>query len=213
MKRVITIGLGLLLAAGCRPPVNPEALRQWQGRTLYTCCNIHDEGKTINDANYYVGSLLAFGSAAEVVNVSGNSMTFRAGTTELTLVHSYGKDQESDQQYFSKILVDTDPHLRFAAYPKPVQDAITDARVEKGMTKEQVIMSLGYPPTHRTANTDLNTWVYWYNRWITYQVQFGPNGTVDNLSGNAPTHNEPIVIPTPVPTPAKHAPHRRSRSK
>jgi len=213
MRRTIAT---ILLMAGiiaCRPTASPEAVREWQSRTLFTCCNIHYEGQSANDANYAVGSTLPFGSPVTIVTMTGDSMTFTSGSTHLTLVHSYGTSQESSQQYFSKILVPTDPHTRFAAFPKDVQSAITDARVEKGMTKEQVIMSLGYPPTHRTANTDLNTWVYWYNRWITYQVQFGADGTVANLSGNAPTHNEPIVIPTPVPTAAKHAPHRRSRSK
>jgi len=212
MKRLLAIGLLGFVLAGCRPPLNPEALRAWQGRSLYTCCNIHYEGTSINDANYYVGSTLPFGSPATVESVAGNTLTFSSGGTRLTLAHSYGKDQESDQQYFSRILVDTDPHIRFATFPKQVQDAIVDGRVEVGMTKEQVIMSLGYPPTHKTASTDLNTWIYWYNRWITYQVQFGSEGKVTMLIGNAPTRNEAIVAPTPVPTPAKRPAHR-GRSK
>jgi len=210
MQRMLVVSLIGLVLAGCQPPVAPEVLHQWQSRTLYTCCNIHYEGSKVNDANYYVGSMLPFGSSAAVVKMAGNSVTFRSGATELTLEHSYGKDQESDQQYFSKVLVETDPHVRFATYPKQVQEAVSEGRVEVGMTKEQVIMSLGYPPTHRTASTDLNTWTYWYNRWITYQVQFGADGKVSMLVGNAPTRNEPIVAPTP--TPAK-VPARRGRSK
>ena len=73
------------------------------------------------------------------------------------------------------------------------------------MTKQQVIMSLGYPPTHRTASTDLNTWTYWYNRWLTYQVHVRrQTARWWDLIGNAPTHNQPIVElkPTPAPAPA-----------
>lgn len=211
MKRAIAIGVIGVVLAGCHPPVSPEVLREWQGRSLYTCCNIRYEGTQISDANYSVGSILPFGTPATVTKVTADSITFRAGATELTLVHSYGRDQETSQQYFSKILVETDPHVRFAAYPKQVQDAITDGRVERGMTKEQVIMSLGYPPTHRTASTELNTWTYWYNRWVTFQVQFGPDGKVSNLVGNAPTHNETIVAPTPVPTHGKASGRRKSK--
>jgi hypothetical protein len=79
------------------------------------------------------------------------------------------------------------------------------------MTKPQVIMSLGYPPTHRTASIDMNTWTYWTNRWITYQVQFGEDGKVSMLVGNAPTHNEPIVEPTPIPSPPVRSIHRKSK--
>lgn len=211
MKRAIAIGLVGIGLAACHPPVSPEVLRQWQSRTLYTCCNIHYEGDTINDGNYSVGSTLPFGSAATVEKMTSDSVTFRAGGTMLTLAHSYGRDQESSPQYFSKILVDSDPHAKFATFSKQVQSAISDARIERGMTKEQVIMSIGYPPTHRTASTDMNTWTYWTNHWITYQVQFGDNGKVSNLVGNAPSRNEPIVEPTPIPPPPVRSIHRKSK--
>ena len=197
MRHAVAIGLLAVAVAACHPPVSPEVLRQWQSQTLYTCCNIHYEGKEVSDANYYVGSTLPFGSQATVEKATTDSLTFRAGGTELTLFHSYGRDQESSQQYFGKILVSTDPRAAFATYPKDVQSAIIDGRVEVGMTKPQVIMSLGYPPTHRTASTDLNTWVYWNNRWVTYDVQFGADGKVSGWIGNAPTHNQPIAAPTP----------------
>ena len=204
---IILLGVGL---AACHPPVSPEVLQQWQSRTLYTCCNIHYEKNEVSDANYSIGSTLPFGSPAVVQKMTTDAVTFRSGATELTLIHSYGRDQESAQQYFGKILVETDPHVRFATYGKQVQAAISDGRVEQGMTKEQVIMSLGYPPTHRTASTDANTWIYWYNRWVTYEVQFDAKGVVSNIMGNAPTRNEPIVA-TPVPPPVRSI--HRGKSK
>ena len=212
MKRALAVSvLGMAISA-CHPAVSPEVLRQWQTRQLYTCCNIHYEGTEISDANYYVGSLLPFGTAATVQKMTNDSVTFAAGGTALTLVHSYGRDQESAQQYFAKVLVDTDPHTVFKTYSKQVQSAITDSRVERGMTKPQVLMSLGYPPTHRTASTDLNTWTYFTNRWVaTYEVQFGNDGKVSMLIGNAPTHNEPIVEPTPIPPPPVKVLHRRGK--
>jgi hypothetical protein len=42
-------------------------------------------------------------------------------------------------------------------------------------------------------------------------VQFGADGKVSNLVGNAPTRNEPIVVPTP--TPAKPAGKRGKGGK
>ena len=108
--------------------------------------------------------------------------------------------------------LETDPRIAFATFPKQVQEAITDGRVERGMTKEQVIMSLGYPQTHRTASTDANTWIYWYNRWVTYQVQFGADGKVSNIVGSpAPTRNEPIVAATPTPAPAARPGRKKGR--
>ena len=194
----LALGVLAVALAACHPPVSPAVLSQWQGRTLYTCCNIHYEGGDVTDANYVVGSTLPFGSPVVVEKMTSDSATLRSGATQLTLYQSYGRDQESAQQYFNKIFVETDPRAVFATWPKQVQSAITDGRVERGMTRPQVIMSLGYPPTHRTASTDLNTWTYWYNRWVTYQVQFGDDGKVSNIIGSpAPTRNEPIVATAP----------------
>jgi hypothetical protein len=191
--------------------VPPEVLSQWQSRPLYTCCNLHYSREVINDANYDVGGLLPFGSAVTIDSMTEDAVTFHSGATRLTLEHAFGKNQQSSQQYFSKIFVETNPHDAFVTYPASVQDAIRDGRVERGMTKEQVLMSIGYPPIHRTASTDLDTWLYWYNRWTTYQVQFGANGKVSAVRGsNAPTDNRAIVMPSPTPT---EAPSRRGRPR
>jgi hypothetical protein len=59
-----------------------------------------------------------------------------------------------------------------------------------------VLMSLGYPPTHRTPSLEAWAWTYWYNRWVTYQVNFGADGRVTSVVGsNAPTRAEPIAAP------------------
>jgi len=35
-----------------------------------------------------------------------------------------------------------------------------------------VLMSLGYPPVHRTPSLDAPQWTYWENRWVSYVVYF-----------------------------------------
>ena len=214
MRKLVWIALLGIAVASCQRmrPAQPIPA-EWQGTTVYTCCNIHYEHPEVTDANYLVGALLPFGTPAQVQKMTSNSVTFRTGATDMTVIQSYGTAQESAQQYFNKILVPNDPHAVFDTYPTDVQTAIQNGRVEVGMTKPQAIMSLGYPPTHRTASTDLNTWTYWYNRWVTYQVMFGDNGKVVNLVGNAPTSNQPIVEPTPTPKPAAARPARKGKTK
>lgn len=204
---LLTLGLGLT-TAGCQQAVSPNALSEWQGRSLYTCCNIYYENSDVVDANYHVGQTLPFGSPVQIVKMTNDSATFRSGATELTLRQSYGTAEESSRQYFAKVFVDTDPHTRFATFPSQVRSAITDGRVEIGMTKEQVILSLGYPATHRTKSTDLDTWVYWRNRWLSYHVEFGPDGKVVKFVGNAPTNGETIAAS---PAPAASTPKKKSR--
>lgn len=209
MRRIALVGLMALVAA-CKQAAPPGLLQEYQGRSLMTCCNIHYETNEVNDANYFVGSTLPAGTPVQVQAMTGNSVTFTADGRTLTMVHSYGSAQESMQQWVSKILVPDDPKAKLATFPRSAQDAIREGRVEKGMTKEQVIMSLGFPPTHRTASVSDNEWTYWYNRWVSYKVQFDNQGLVANVVGRpAPTQDKPI---TPDPAPAtKPAAHGKSK--
>lgn len=203
MRRSVVLAL-LFAVAGCQKAVSPELLRQYQARTLYTCCNIFFEHEEVSDANYHVGSMVPAGTPVQVQAVGRSSLTFLAGGTKLTLVQAYGK--EPFDQYADRILVTEDPTSRVAAYPKAVQSAIRAGRVEVGMTKEQVLVSIGYPPSHRTASTAASDWTYWMNRWITYRVQFDDNGKVVNLVGsNTPSSNQPIVEEKPAAVPKKAA--------
>jgi SmpA / OmlA family len=212
MRRLMLLGLIVLLGA-CHRPVPPQVLQEYQSRTLYTCCNIHYEGAEINDANYFIGSTIPAGTPVHVDAMTSDSVTFTANGTKLALYHSFGRDQESMEQYVNKILVPEDPKAKLATFPHSAQDAIREGRVEKGMTREQVIMSLGFPPTHRTASTTSNEWTYWYNRWVTYKVQFDNQGLVATVIGRpAPTQDKPIE-PDAKPTPAKAAPKRGKKRR
>jgi len=186
-------------------------MQAYQGRSLVTCCNIHAEGDDINDANYYVGSLVAAGTPVQVQSVTTDSITFTAAGRKVILHHQYGTAQESMRQYIDKILVADDPRARIASYQSAVQDAIRESRVERGMTRDQVILAIGYPATHKTPSTEASEWLYWYNHWVTYRVEFGPDGKVSDIVGRpAPTHDQPIPEPRP---PAKAAPKKPAAKK
>jgi hypothetical protein len=204
-----------LLGAACRhAPPSAETLQHFERRNLFTCCNLHYEGEDINDANYWVGQKLPAGTSVHVEKMSADSITFIAAGTRLTLTHEYGTAQESLQQYLDKVLVPIDPGPRIAAYPAAVRRAIDNAKVEHGMTRDQVILSLGYPPTHRTPSLQEREWTYWYNRWVTYKVVFNDAGKVAEIVGRpAPTAEVPIANADapPPPTPSPKKPPRRKK--
>ncbi len=205
MMRRMAIVVVVAALWGCKPALPPEVLHEYQSRSLVTCCNIHYEGEEINDANYYVGQTVPLGTPVQVQKVGRDSITFLADGRKLTLVRKYGTEQESFQQYLDKVLVAGDPKARVARFPRAVQDAIRDGRVERGMTREQVILALGYPPAHRTPSLTAGEWLYWYNRWVTYKVLFDDAGVVTQVVGRpAPTTDQPIQVESkPVPKPAK----------
>jgi hypothetical protein len=60
-------------------------------------------------------------------------------------------------------------------------EGIKAGKAMVGMTKQGVMVALGYPAKHRTASTDLNTWVYWKGRFNNLVVNFGDNGKVGSI--------------------------------
>ena len=186
------------LAAGCQhaapPPSSPGALQQLSGQRLFTCCNLHYEDRDISDANYWVGKLLPVGTLVLVGEVTEDAVALSMGDLKLTLTREYGTKEEPLDQYLAKALVKSDPKPRIASYPKAVRRAIEYGRVERGMTREQVLISLGYPATDRTPSLQDREWTYRYNHLNTYRVAFDGAGRVSDVIGRpAPTADVKIL--------------------
>jgi len=51
-------------------------------------------------------------------------------------------------------------------------EAIKKGIVLNGMSKEAVLVCYGYPPEHRTRSLESNIWVYWKNKFTSFDVCF-----------------------------------------
>ena len=59
--------------------------------------------------------------------------------------------------------------------------AIRKGVLVSGMSKEAVVVSYGYPPSHQTPSLSANTWNYWASRMGRFLVTFDGSGkTVSN---------------------------------
>jgi hypothetical protein len=163
----------LSLALACQGPRVPDPR---VGQSRYTCCNIRYEKPEFNDANYQVGTLVPFGTRVQILEVGKNSVTFQAsGGPPLTAVLRYGKDVITRDQFIDRLLVADDPHAKLKKVSAARQKLIAQGGVEKGMPREQVLLSLGYPPAHRTPSLESGEWHYWRNTWHQYVVFFDGN--------------------------------------
>jgi hypothetical protein len=170
------------LVAACKGPAVPHPMT---GQTRYTCCNMHYEKPEISDVNYLKGTLIPFGTRVQILEVRKNSVKFQpVGHPAITLVLRYGKDATTMDQYLERIFPSEDPHAKLPrmgtgkaaakqnAQAEKIRKNIEQGAVEPGMTKDEVLMAIGYPPLHRTPSLDASTWTYWANRWVTFEVYF-----------------------------------------
>ena len=204
------LALGALL--GCRASA-PAPAPHFDPVDRFTCCNLHHDGDEISDANYWVGAKVPVGTPVHIESATAHTVTFVAGGEKLTLKHEYGTKEETFEAYVAKIFVAYDPHRRIGEFPDEVQSAIEKGKVERGMTREQVLLSLGYPPAHATDFLKELEWTYWYNHWSTYRVLFDERGKVTGVVGRpAPTAEVTIEHSDPVPPqPAKKKKSKQSR--
>jgi hypothetical protein len=168
-------------------------LEQYRQGPLYTCCNLRPSNGEISDANWYESAslfntpsgALPFGTSVSVTDVGRESFTIRAdGYGDFIVSHGYGTDDLAS--YMQKLLLREDPGRAVREYPEEIQDAIFEGRVLRGMTKQQVLVAIGYPPTHRTPGIGASEWIYWANRWRTYKLQFDREGHLIRASGRLP---------------------------
>jgi len=149
----------------------------------YTCCNLHYDYDRISDANWSDLPMIPAGAKIRVVEYGMNRATVEIDGKPIRIGHDYGRDRESTETYVRKLVVPWDPKELIASYPPEVREAIFRGVVIPGMTREQVLIAAGYPPTHRTFTLDSNVWHLWASRHGRYEVHFNSQGTVEKLVG------------------------------
>lgn len=139
----------------------------------YTCCNFHYEHDRISDANWSSLPMIPAGTPIRTLSYSRYRIAvqidypFYASKMDLGL--DYGRDQNM-ADWARRMIVQEDPRRKLASWPAPARSAVGAGKVAIGMTREQVIVSLGYPPAHETPSLDAEHWKYWYGKFDTFSV-------------------------------------------
>jgi outer membrane protein assembly factor BamE (lipoprotein component of BamABCDE complex) len=84
----------------------------------------------------------------------------------------YGREAETIEKWVAKLIVAADPRAKLAEYSLAVRKAIEGGQVMVGMSREQVIMSLGHPLTSENPRLDAPFWRYWWSSFGEYQVHW-----------------------------------------
>lgn len=155
----------------------------------FLCCNMRsDSSGWISDSNYMEAGkrVVPLGTPAKVTGYGRYRVSIEAEGKTLWLGNDYSRELDLPK-FAERYVVATDPKARLATFPADVQKAIVAGRVAKGMTREQVLMAVGYPITSENPTLDAPAWRYWLNSFAPFTIVFGGNGRVEAVETDPQT--------------------------
>jgi len=177
------------------PPKTDSGAAPVFPRQGFTCCNLHYDSDTITDTNYTELPVLPAGTPVTVLGYGRNRATIDVDGKSMRLDHDEGRAEESLDHWVNKLVIATDPRPKIGNYSQQVQAAIKAGKVVLGMTREQALIATGYPVTKTTKTLEAPVWRLWNSRRGEYQLNFGPDGTVINITGDGKVTSQVIYLP------------------
>ncbi len=175
--RILALGAALStllpLAATAQP--KPEG---------FLCCNLRTDGKWISDINYLEAGkrLVPMGTPAKVTGYGRYRVLVDLGdNTRQAIGNDYSRDIELGA-FAQRYVVTEDPRQKLGAMPARQQEAINKAMLMPGMTRAQVLMSVGYPVSSENPSLDVRVWRFWLESFAEFQVMFDDAGLVKEIS-------------------------------
>jgi hypothetical protein len=154
----------------------------------FLCCNMRTDGKWISDINYEESGkrIIAFGTPVKVIGYG----RYRVRVVIDGKVQHIGNDYSRDlkrEVFARRYVVAQDPRPTVAAAPGKIRKAIESAKVTNGMTRDQVLIAVGYPVSSENPNLDVPVWRYWLWSFSPFTVYFDESGKVSKVDADADT--------------------------
>ena len=168
MKKLIYLFVMAIMAGGCATATIIENGKSVNpiGQTYYTKANIwYEKPSVIISLNLHIGNILPLGTEVKIVSCSGNTIRFtNDGGVTFSLINASRYSDISLEtlfgEYFSRNNITADGG-DFSKLTNEEQESIKRGVITEGMSKEAVLMSWGYPPSHKTPSLSGNIWRYW----------------------------------------------------
>lgn len=175
---IITRGLLLLLVmlslVSCDKAIKQEELPAniSLGGTYYTQFVIRYEKGTHLTTNYRRGASIPVNTPVKLLNISSKTIEVQVNNPSQKLLVKNVERNTGDDIYraFDKLFAKKKVDL--SKFTDLERTQIDQGTVAVEMSKNAVIVAIGYPPVTETPNLDSNTWVYWSGRFNRFNVYF-----------------------------------------
>ena len=177
--RYLMLALAACAAAGMAQAAPPEG---------WLCCNMRTDGSWISDSNYAENGkrVIPYGTPVKATGYGRYRVKLLVDGKRQELGNDYSRDLDDDA-FARRYIVAEDPRAKAAGYPAKVREAIESARVTRGMTREQVLMALGYPISSENPHLDADAWRFWLSSFDEFQVLFDGAGKVRDVVASPTT--------------------------
>lgn len=177
VRPLVAAGLAALLTA-CATPLTPPI-------TGYTCCNLRDYGGWISSNNVQGGTLVPAGTPISLTSIKRDYYVYGSlGDRGIGLRDDQAKRPAQTLAWLRDVVVSQSPRDQIAAMPAEIRAAIDTGRIQPGMTRQQVLLSLGYPARADTPDLASPVWRYWTALTDeTVDVRFDAAGQVVDIAG------------------------------
>ncbi|GIZ50654.1 hypothetical protein [Noviherbaspirillum aridicola] len=156
----------------------------------YLCCNMRTDGSWISDINYQESGkrVIPAGTPAKVTGYGRYRVHVSLDGSKQAIGNDYSRDLDLES-FARRYVVAEDPRLKLGSYSPKVREAIKSARLLPGMTREQVLMSVGYPVSSENADLNAKVWRFWLSSFAEFQVVFDGKDRVKEVVTDAQTRN------------------------
>ena len=194
---VLSFMVSLMMLYACHNvSINQEQVGKLQGKTWFLACNLFPDAlgdHSISSVNYHIpGEVIPWGTPVEISDISDEEVFLldKNNNKEYRYVF-HGKTMQvtTAEKHLRRILLQdiTELQQKVSNMSEIDRKGINDAMVYKGMSKEAVLIAIGYPPEFVTPDPmTSDTWNYWAKRHDQFFVEFSPDGKVQKIYGLYP---------------------------
>jgi len=143
-----------------------------EGEERYTLVNLHPDKDRLFDVNYQRSGFIPLCTKVRIDTQDKKVVRFTVldtGQQYEYLHHHVIPDFDAN---VDRVFGTSCAGSRTAGLTSLDQEGIRQGRALVGMTKEGVILAMGYPPEHATPSTESDDWKYWTGKLSTMHVQF-----------------------------------------
>jgi SmpA / OmlA family len=154
----------------------------------FLCCNMRTDGRWISDSNYAESGkrIVPVGTPVKFRGIGRYRANVQIAEKDQSIGNDYSRDLTMEE-FTRRYIVGEDPRSKVAQASAEVRKGIETARVVRGMSRDQVLMAIGYPISSENPNLDARRWRYWLSTFSPFVVHFDDAGLVTKVETDGDT--------------------------